>query len=369
MLAKWEVPMKRQRNQSVILLITSLVLLIAIVGGTWNTAYGAQRVLPAPKAANFVIPTFSITSVNTDVSVTIQTANFPANDDFNVLMNYFGTRGVGGYQVTTINSGSGGAFTATFNIPSQLKGEQQIAIRLESPTSGYFSYNWFTNASSIPPTGGPYPTAVPGTIPTFAIQDVVTDSTVTIKTANFPANDSFDVLMNYIGTRGVDGIKVTTINTGAGGTLSMSFNIPAAFAGQRQIAIRLQSPTSGYFAYNWFWNSSTGGIPPTGGPYPTAQPGTTPTFSISSVVNGDSVTVQTANFPANDDYVVLMNYIGTRGVGGTQVATFNSGAGGSFTKTFDIPAALAGEQRIAIRIYSPTSGYFAYNWFWNTTSQ
>jgi hypothetical protein len=366
--------MKRQRNQSVILLITSLVLLIALVGGTWNTAYGAglvvQRLLPAQQAANFVIPTFSIVSVDPDVSVTIKTANFPANDSFNVLMNVIHTQGVGGYQVTTVNSGSGGTFTITFNIPSQLKGQGQIAIRLESPTSGYFAYNWFWNASSIPPTGGtPVPTVQPGIIPTFSIQSVVTDSSVTIKTANFPANDSFNVLMNVMHTQGIGGYQVATVNSGSGGTFTISFNIPSQLVGQQQIAIRLESPTSHYFAYNWFWNNTTGGIPNTGGtPVPTLAPGTIPTFSISSVVRDSSVTVQTANFPANDDYVVLMNYIGTRGVGGTQVATFNSGSGGSFSKTFNVPAGLAGQQRIAIRIYSPTSGYFAYNWFWNTTA-
>jgi hypothetical protein len=268
--------MKRQRYQSVILLITSLVFLLALVGGTWNSAYGAglvvQRALSAQQPANFVVPTFSIVSVDPDVSVTIKTADFPANDNFDVLMNVMGTRGVGGHLVTTVNSGSGGALTMSFNIPSQLKGEQQIAIRLQSPSSGFFSYNWFWNVpGGIPPTGStpvptatppagtptPVPTLAPGTIPTFSIQSVVTDSSVTIKTANFPTNDNFDVLMNVIGTRGVGGTKVDTINSGAGGTLTMTFNIPAGLAGEQRIAIRLESPTSGFFAYNWFWNNTT----------------------------------------------------------------------------------------------------------------
>ena len=60
-----------------------------------------------------------------------------------------------------------------------------------------------------------------------------------------------------------------------------------------------------------------------------------------------------------------MGAFGTLGIGGTQVATFNSGAGGNFSATFNIPAALQGSTRIAIRMQSTVGGFFAYNWFWN----
>jgi len=51
------------------------------------------------------------------------------------------------------------------------------------------------------------------------------------------------------------------------------------------------------------------------------------------------------------------------GIGGTTITTFNSGAGGSFTATYPIPAAIAGGSQIAIRL--ETGYYYAYNWFWN----
>jgi hypothetical protein len=54
---------------------------------------------------------------------------------------------VGGVKVDTVNSGTGGAQTYTFTIPDSLKGDSRIAIRLQSPTSGYFSYNWFYNST------------------------------------------------------------------------------------------------------------------------------------------------------------------------------------------------------------------------------
>lgn len=341
--------MRTNSIRSSFLILTSLALLFTLLGGSWKVASAA------------VIPTFEIVSVQVDESVTIRTFNFPANDTFTVRMNVIGTRGVGGYTVDTINSGAGGTFTATYSIPDALKGDRQIAIRLESPTSGYFAYNWFWNntSSGVPVTG---PTLPPGVIPTFSITEVVTDSTVKITTANFPANDTFDVLMNFMGTRGVGGTKVDTINTGSGGTLAMTFNIPASMKGQRQIAIRLQSPTSGYFAFNWFYNTTTSGVPVTG---PTLPPGVVPSTTMLAVTRDVSVTVETNNFPANDTFEVFMGEYGTQGVGGIKVDTFDTGTGGSFRRTFAIPASLAGQERIAIRLQSPTSGYYAYNWFWN----
>ncbi|HEY9077684.1 MAG TPA: hypothetical protein VIO61_14215 [Anaerolineaceae bacterium] len=315
----------------------------------------------AAAPAEVVIPTIGITSVVVDSSVTIITYNFPANDTFTVRMGKMGTKGIGGEVVGTWSSGSGGSKTATFTIPEALKGLYWIAIRLESPTSGYYAYNWFYNKTTGG-TGGPVVGLPSGVIPTFTITSVDVDKTVTIKTSNFPANDTFTVRMNVMHTKGINGTVVKTINSGAGGSFTATFDIPDGLKGLYQIAIRLESPTSGYYAYNWFYNKTTGG---TGGPVVGLPAGVIPTFSISAVVEDSTVTILTSNFPANDTFNVRMNVIGTRGIGGTLVKTINSGAGGSFSATFDIPAGLKGQNQIAIRLESPTSGYYAYNWFWN----
>jgi LysM repeat protein len=90
------------------------------------------------------IPTFTIVSVVPDQSVTIRTANFPANQRFDVLMGAYGTKGINGTYVTSTQSGNGGSFTATYPIPANLRGADRLAIRLQSP-SGYYSFNWFFN--------------------------------------------------------------------------------------------------------------------------------------------------------------------------------------------------------------------------------
>ena len=104
--------MEKMRGKSFLFVLVSLVLLFAMVGGTWTTAAAAKE-----QMCSCNIPTISILSVKPDESVTIKTANYPANDTFKVYMNYYGTRGLHGIEVDSINSGSGGAFEKTFTIP------------------------------------------------------------------------------------------------------------------------------------------------------------------------------------------------------------------------------------------------------------
>lgn len=321
-------------------------------------------------ARSSTIPTFSIASVVTDQTVTVTTSNFPANQNFVVTMGAMGTKGVGGIVVATTNSGVGGSFSATYNVPAQLKGAQQIAIRMQTTHANpYFAYNWFwNNTTGTGGTGG-----IPGYtgIPTFSIASVQMGSKVTIQTTNFPPNQSFTVTMGAMGTKGVNGVVVGTMNSGAGGALTATFNIPAQFANAYQVAIRAQTAHANpYFAYNWFYNNTTGtGGQPT--PVTPTLPAYTgvPTFSVCGVVKGTTVTIKTNNFPPNQAFTVTMGAFGTQGIGGYTVGTLNSGAGGALTATFNIPAQLAGASQIAIRAQTAHANpFFAYNWFWNNTA-
>ena len=207
------------------------------------------------------IPVFFINSVAQDVSVTITTYDFPAGDSFDVLMNVIGTRGVYGIPVATVSSGNGGSLTFTFNIPPALYGLQQIAIRMQSNTgSGYFAFNWFYNNTTSGGTGGrgnPPPYYGYMYYPTFFIASVVRDNSVTVVTNNLPPNDLFQVLMGPMGANGINGFPVTTFNTGAGGSQTLTFSVPPPMYGAPQIAIRLQSISgSGFFAFNWFYNNT-----------------------------------------------------------------------------------------------------------------
>jgi outer membrane lipoprotein SlyB len=244
---------------------------------------------------------------------------------------------------------------------------------MQSPSSGYYAYNWFYNNTTGSGTQPPASTPPPGYsgFPTFSIVSVVMDKNVTIQTKNLNPNDTFRVTMGPMGTQGIGGIVVDVVDSGTGGSKKYTFDIPAALYGSYKISIRMQSPTSVYYAYNWFYNNTTGGAtqPPAPSPSPTPPPGYTgiPTFKILSVVRDSSVKIQTYNLPPNDSFVVTMGPMGTQGIGGIKVDTVDTGAGGSKAYTFSIPASLYGSYKISIRMQSPTSGYYAYNWFYNNT--
>ncbi len=119
-----------------------------------------------------------------------------------------------------------------------------------------FAGNRLCVQTGTSPGATPAPTlaASTGVIPTFSIVSVVQDRSVTIQTYNFPANRTFNVRMGRIGTRGVNGSLAGTIQTGSAGSFVVTLEIPPALSGRGQIAIRLESVGSGYFAYNWFYN-------------------------------------------------------------------------------------------------------------------
>ena len=336
--------------------IVGLIVIVALFGSIFA---GVSQV----QASTY--PTFSISEVKTDESVTILTNNMPANKNFNVLMGEIGTKGINGIVVATLNSDKGGAFLATFAIPEQLKGRAQIAIRLEGTDNPYYAYNWFWNDAKNGTWPEDYPPAQPPTcacnIPTFSIKSVVKGEDVTITTYNFPKNVEFTVLMGKMWTRGINGIKVATLNSGEGGSFDATFDIPAELANEERIAIRLEG-TGGYYAYNWFWNN-TASTPPA---EPVNGYSGYPYFFITAVEKDTTVSIKAYNLPKDTDFTVLMGKMWTMGINGIEVTTLNSGEGGTLEATFDIPAELAGEQRIAIRLQGEV--YYAYNWFWNNTT-
>ncbi|MGB9669186.1 MAG: hypothetical protein ACPL3P_00535 [Anaerolineales bacterium] len=233
-----------------LMIIISAILLVSLLLGSSNS-FGAKAAV-----AYKGYPTFSIVSVVTDKSVTIKTYNFPANDTFKVLMNYMGTRGVNGIVVDTIDTGAGGSFKVTFPIPKALKGQYQIAIRLQSPSSGYYAYNWFYNNTKYTGTGGAYNyySGYYG-YPYITVLSVAKNKSVTLKITNLPASDKYKVLLGKIGTLGVNGVNMGTFTTGSGGTKTIKVKIPSSLQGKSQIAVRIQSiGGSGYYAYNWFYN-------------------------------------------------------------------------------------------------------------------
>jgi hypothetical protein len=206
------------------------------------------------------------------------------------------------------------------------------------------------------------------TYPTFGILSVVVDESVTISTNLFPANELYYVYMGYNGTLGINGILVTKIWTGSGGTFKAKFYIPDELKGENVIAIRLESPTTPYYSYNFFYNTtsytSTYTTSTSTAPRP-YTPNDFPTFNIIGVVEGESVSVETKYFPADDMFGVYMKDGASAAKTWYYVAGLNSADGGSFEATFTIPTELQWKEKIAIKFYNLDEDYITYNLFEN----
>jgi hypothetical protein len=204
----------------------------------------------------------------------------------------------------------------------------------------------------------------------FNIIAVKQDESVTIRTYNFPASQLLNVRMDVVGNAAVGGIIVTQTNTGAGGSFEETYRIPAELRGKLQLAIRFEND-SGFYAYNWFNNqtagsTSTGNNGSTGGTTtPVPVTGRGPNIKFVSVISDQSVTIDANNFPASTYFNVRVGPFYNFWKGSEVVATLNSGEGGNFRFTVNIPRSARGSTWVSVRLDSTGGGYFAYNAFKN----
>jgi hypothetical protein len=203
---------------------------------------------------------YSVIGVKYGVSVTVRTINFPDNVKFDVSI---GRLNGGAYEwkkVADLDSDRGGTFKLVFNIPAEFASTSSLVIRITQAKKGFYVDRWFYNIPYGSGYGGPGPGYCGygcfAPIPTIWIKSVVKDTSVTIVTSNFPAGVQFDVLMGAYGTEAIGGYTVASFNSGAGGAMELTFNIPAQLHGAYRIAIRTQNLATGYYSYNWFYNNT-----------------------------------------------------------------------------------------------------------------
>ncbi len=309
-------------------------------------------------------PVFSVTSVKKDQTVTVSVSGYPANKTFNILMGKIGTKGVNGTLVGSGKTNNNGSFSATVDIPKKLQGLDTIAIRIEAQgNTGMYAYNWFYNKNQSGGSGG----ADGGSYSSgLAVTSVVEDKSVSFKAGNLQPNRTYGVYLDRKNSNDkVSGKWVASVTTDSKGYVSATVDIPVEYKDRRELSLRLvSSDGKSFVATSWFLNAtSTGG---TGGG---SVAGSIPTFSIIAVVKDNSVTIQTFNFPANKQFEVLMAKMGTQGIDGTRVDKIKSDNDGSFKATFSIPEKLQGRSQIALRLQATDgSGYYAYNWFYNSST-
>ncbi len=238
-------------------------------------------------AAN--VPIFTFTTIKASESVTVHGQDFPKNTEFTVRMDAFGSLAVGGTIVGKISTTTG-SFDATFNIPSGLKTEPTIAMRMDA-ASGWYSYNWFTNENSSavvtpvePATGGK---------PYIDIVAVDKNKAVTVQANRFPANQVFTIRVGPFKDFFKKYVVTGTVNSGLGGTFQFNLNLPDSVKDVDMITVRLDS-SSGAYAFNVFDNVSRGTVTPVVTPVPTTSAicemvSTSPSKTLKSREDFDAV--------------------------------------------------------------------------------
>jgi LysM repeat protein len=202
-----------------------------------------------PDQPGGVDPALTVLAVSRNESVTVGMEDFPPYDRYNVFMYEYGDDPDHGILIDKVDTGNGGYQKIVFDIPWELQGLARLTLRMESPTTHNAAIVSFYNQNQGGGSSGGNKV-----YPTISIIAVDKDFSVTIRANNLPADDAFEVLMNKMGTQGKNGILVGTIASGSGGSVEQTFRIPSQLQGLNKIAIRIQSPKSGFFAYNWFYN-------------------------------------------------------------------------------------------------------------------
>lgn len=250
-------------------------------------------------------PRIDILSVDAADDVTIRGRNFPTNVEFDVLFGEAGTRGIDGIRTTTITSPRDGTFVATFEMPDRLQDENRVVIRLESPTTGFFAFNTFNNEFGVAPENcEQFYTVRRGD----SLQEIA---------------QRFDTTIS----------RLVTINNIATPSL--------IFPGQR-LCVSTEDVI----------------IPPTGA---------RATVSVLDVDVNDDVTVRGLEFPSAERFNVFVGSADDDARRtGTRVTILTIPAGGSFTRTFDIPENFKDVEDLAIRFESTRTDLFTFAEFENS---
>jgi len=186
----------------------------------------------------------------------------------------------------------------------------------------------------------------------FAVERNVS---VTMRLEKFPANETYYVYMGFNGTYAMNGQLVSKLTTNDGGTFLAKFRIPEYLAGEDIIAIRFQSLSGKSVWWNYFYNDTTQFNPDIWGKdtsdvtYNNLGNGF-PTFTVTSVNAGSTITVKTANFPSDVRWAVYMKDGAMDNTSWYEITGFTSD-GGVQTLTLSIPSDLQYKEKIAIKFY------------------
>ena len=198
---------------------------------------------------------------------------------------------------------------------------------------------------------------------------------VTVRLEAFPSNDVYNVRMGLRDTQGVNGYLVSRIATNAGGTFLAKFPIPDELRNEEVISIRFESQNGHAPWWNYFFNIDAAvqcaSVPTS---TPSSSSGTSgtnivpgfPTFVLTQLSKGSSITITTKDFQPGERWNVYVADGANEGMNGLiTVDGFESGEGGAIPVTFPIPTELKYVEKISVILYRIKDGFITYNLFVN----
>lgn len=196
--------------------------------------------------------------------------------------------------------------------------------------------------------------------PSLAITEVKSGESVTVHGSNFPKNVDFTARMDVMGNYAIGGTVVGTFNSGSG-SFDIKFNIPSSLKDHQYIALRVDG-TGGWYSYNWFTNKTSGVVVT-----PTQTTSTLKNFiEVIGVKADDYIVVKAQNFPADQTFKIRIGTFKNFANDYVVVGSVNSGKGGSFQFSVDLPKMDKDSELFTIRLDSPEKNY-AFNVFKNIT--
>lgn len=193
-----------------------------------------------------------------------------------------------------------------------------------------------------------------GVVLHFNVIAVTKDTSVSVRTTDFPLRTKFTVRMDVVGKQGIDGIVVGELYSEKGGELEATFSIPAELQGKIILALRIESK-DGYYAYSWFFNETAVNTLP--------DPKAKPEVTFADAKKGEAVTVQAKNLPANTSFWVRVGpyYTFYRDYASTDRVT--SGSDGTVSFNLPIPKSMQSADYLMVRLDG--GGKYAYNVYKN----
>ena len=174
--------------------------------------------------------------------------------------------------------------------------------------------------------GAALPQKVMAASPFISITAVKAGEWVSVHATGLPSVQLFTARMDKSTTTADNGFQVGQTYSNSNGTFDATYAIPAGLKSEATISIRIDS-ASGYYAYNWFANKTSGTTVT-----PTPTPTGTQTSSLEklyvrvvAVEKNKRITASASGFPANVNFIVKIGPYYSFGYDQQVVATINSG--------------------------------------------